>query len=80
MKTPTLYRKSTKTSRLIIQEQNTPSLPVPLLSPHVRIGLYRLATGKDVMPPITNGAALNAYLDSLDAQGMLYPESGIRLG
>lgn len=79
MKTPTLYRKSTKTSRLINQEQNTPSLPVPRINPHVRVGLYRMTTGRDVLLPITNGAAMNAYLDSLDAQGMPYPELRIRL-
>ena len=80
MKTPSLYHKSTVTSRLINRRsEEAPTLPVPRLNPHVRVALYRMATGRDVLLPITNGAAMNACLDSRDAQGMPYPELRIRL-
>lgn len=65
----TLYRKSTKTSSLINQEQDTPSLPVPLLSPHVRIGLYRLATGRSV----TLGSEEVKQTTKIAGAGAFYP-------
>ena len=74
-----LYSKSRKTSRIINQVDNTPSLPAPILNPLVRVGLYNLATGRNATPVAGSGASLNQYYDSLDAQGLPYPEFGLRL-
>jgi hypothetical protein len=74
-----LYSKSRKTSRIINQVDNTPSLPQPILSPFVRVGLYNLATGRNASPVAGSGASLNQYYDSLDAQGVAYPEFGPNL-
>ena len=80
MKTPSLYHKSAVTTRLINRSpEEATTLTVPRLNPHVRVGLCRMATGEDLMLSITGGAALNADLDSLDAQGIPYPEMRIRL-
>jgi len=74
-----LYSKSRKTSRITNQVDNTPSLPTPSLNPLVRVGLYNLVTGQNATLVGGSGAALNQYYDSLDAQGLPYPEFGLRL-
>lgn len=79
MKPPTLYRKSRRTHRLINEQPSQTDLPVPILSPFVRLGLYRMATGRNAMLSASSGAQLNRELDRLDAQGMPYPEFSIRL-
>lgn len=79
MTTPSLYRKSRRTHRLINQQPTEDSLPVPTLSPFVRLGLYRMMTGRNAMLSAGSGAQLNRELDRLDAQGLPYPELSIRL-
>lgn len=79
VKSPSLYRKSRRTHRLINEQPSETPLPTPILSPFVRLGLYRLLTGRNPMLSATSGAQLNRELDSLDAQGIPYPENPFRL-
>lgn len=57
---------------------DTRSLSVPLMIRNDLASYSRFATGSSAMLQIANGAAWNAYLDSVRTHGMACPESGMQ--